>query len=88
MKLINCKDIEKKLPLSNFDDFVNENYENNNIVYISFFDRWLTRDDIEIKKTPTYYLDGHANKSFYDKYYEFEDKLVQLLARLFFVIKG
>jgi hypothetical protein len=40
MKLINCKDIEKKLPLSNFDDFVDENYENNNIIYISFFDRW------------------------------------------------
>jgi hypothetical protein len=38
MKLINCKDIEKKLPLSNFDDFVDENYENNNIIYISFFD--------------------------------------------------
>jgi hypothetical protein len=34
MKLINCKDIEKKLPLSNFDDFVDENYENNNIIYI------------------------------------------------------
>jgi hypothetical protein len=49
--------------LSNFDDFVDENYENNNIIYISFFDRWLTRDDIEIKKTPTYYLDGHADKS-------------------------
>jgi hypothetical protein len=83
MKLINCKDIEKKLPLSNFDDFVDENYENNNIIYISFFDRWLTRDDIEIKKTPTYYLDEHADKSFYEKYYEFENKLIQVFIYLF-----
>jgi len=80
MNLISCKNIEKKLPLSNFDVFVDKN--KNNIVYVSFFDKWLTRDDIEIKKIPTYYLDKNADKLFYIKYYEFENKLVTLFSYL------
>lgn len=83
MKLINCKEIEKKLPLSCFDIFEDKNYEENNIIYISFFDRWLTREDIEIKKTPACYVDKNADKFFYTKYYEFEYKLIQFFIELF-----
>ncbi|AYQ57570.1 hypothetical protein MS2017_1905 [Bathymodiolus thermophilus thioautotrophic gill symbiont] len=68
--------LKNKLFLSNFDNFL-ENA--NDFIYISFFDHWLSREEIESDKMATYFLSENADKKFYKLFYNFEQKIIDFL---------
>ena len=71
-------DLKNKLSLSDFDVFL-ENINIDDFIYISFFDHWLSREEIENNKVATYFLSENTDEDFYKLFYNFEQKIINFL---------